>query len=132
MKDFIKLNNNKFETLLAISEEEQNKGLMKVDWPPPIMTFVFAKPQINYFWMDNTPSPLDVVFCLNKRITDIHRGEPWSKKAFGSSLPSNMVIELPFGTCKKYKIEPGDSAELIYSVKGMADFLQNKYDKKLL
>lgn len=108
----IKLGNNSFDTLLAITSEEQEKGLMYVEYPPPVMTFVYSSPRINRFWMKNTPSPLDVVFCLDGKISQICYGEPYSTEVIGKFEYSDLVVELPFGTCKKLGISVGDQVEL--------------------
>jgi uncharacterized membrane protein (UPF0127 family) len=109
---FIYIHNNVFPTLLAISEEEQSKGLMYRDWPPPVMSFVYASPQLNRFWMKNTPSPLDIVFCCDGKIKQIAKGESFSTRAVGD-FESDLVIELPYGTAKGSGIEVGQSVGLV-------------------
>jgi uncharacterized membrane protein (UPF0127 family) len=94
-----------FETLLAISAEEQAKGLMKRDWPPPVMSFIYSKPSINKFWMKNTPSPLDILFCHNGEINQICKGESFSTKMIGDDMLSDLIIELPYGTVKSSGIK---------------------------
>lgn len=114
MKDgFIYINDNVFSTLLAISEEEQSKGLMHQVWPPPAMTFVYAMPKINKFWMHNTPSPLDIIFCYDNKVSEICYGEPFSTKMIGSNKYSNLVIELPHGTIDSSNIKVGHSVGLV-------------------
>ncbi len=95
---YIYISNNVFPTLLAISSEEQSRGLMYEEWPPPIMSFVYAQPQIVKFWMKNTPSPLDIVFCHNGKVSQICYGEPYSTSMIGADKFSDLVIELPHGT----------------------------------
>jgi hypothetical protein len=109
---FIYLHNNIFPTLLAISHDEQSQGLMYRDWPPPVMSFVYASPQLNRFWMKNTPSPLDIVFCREGKIVEIQRGDPFSTSIIGN-LESDLVIELPFGTVKESGIQLGHSVGLV-------------------
>lgn len=94
----IYIHNNIFTTLLAISEEEQMHGLMYQEWPPPVMSFVYASPRINKFWMKNTPSPLDIVFCSGGLVKQICKGEPYSTSAIGDDSPTDLVIEFPYGT----------------------------------
>lgn len=103
-------------TLLAVSTEEQERGLMGKEWPPPVMSFVYNIPTVNRFWMKNTPSPLDIVFALNGRIIDIHKGEPNSTKLIGEQRFSDLVVELPFGTCTKLGIKIGDKVALANSL----------------
>jgi len=107
------INNNLFETLLAISSEEQEKGLMYVKSPPPTMTFVYQRPQINKFWMANTVSPLDILFCCAGKITQICYGEPNSTRMMGDDRPSDLVIELPHGTVYDSGIKLGHSVGLV-------------------
>lgn len=106
-KGYIFIEDNIFPTLLAISSDEQAKGLMFEKFPPPIMSFIYTEPQINKFWMKNTPSPLDIVFCCAGEIKQICIGEPYSTRAIGSDSPSDLVIELPFGTVNQSGIKLG-------------------------
>ncbi len=99
----------KIKTLFAISQQEQQTGLMHQEWPPPVMSFIYDKPSFNSFWMKNTPSPLDIVFCCNGKITEIYKGEPNSIKIIGGRQPSDLVIELPYGTCQAYNININDN-----------------------
>jgi uncharacterized membrane protein (UPF0127 family) len=110
---YIYINNDIYSTLLAISSEEQAKGLMHKEWPPPVMSFVYSSPQINRFWMQSTPSPLDIIFCNAGRISEICYGEPLSTRMIGSNLPSDLVIELPYGTVESNEIKIGHSVGLI-------------------
>ena len=119
----IKIGEHILPTLLAISHEEQEIGLMNKPWPPPVMSFVYSKPQINRFWMKSTPSPLDIVFSLNGKITQICKGEPNSTRMIGDYTPSDLVVELPFGTCASKKITVGQEIKIL----NFLDRLENKY-----
>jgi len=109
---YIHINNYIFPTLFAISSEEQQRGLMYQEWPPPIMSFVYANPQINRFWMKSTPSPLDIVFCHKGKITEICYGEPNTTNIIGSGI-SDLVIEFPYGTINEAQIKHGHSVDLV-------------------
>jgi uncharacterized membrane protein (UPF0127 family) len=109
---YIYVHNNIFPTLLAISEDEQATGLMGELWPPPIMSFIYAHPQINRFWMKNTPSPLDIVFCRNGKIAEICKGEPHSTAMVGNIF-SDLVVEFPYGTVATSGIELGHEIGLV-------------------
>ena len=104
-KGYIFIEENVFPTLLAISYDEQAKGLMFEKFPPPIMSFIYTEPQVNKFWMKNTPSPLDIVFCCNGEIKQICVGKPYSTSTIGADDPSDLVIELPFGTVSQSGIK---------------------------
>ena len=104
-------------TLLAITAEEQQTGLMYKEWPPPIMSFIYSYPSYNRFWMKNCPSPLDVVFSLDGIITEICKGEPHSTAMIGGNTPSNLIVELPFGSCVKLGVKEGDKISLLNPIK---------------
>lgn len=110
---FIHIKNSIFNTLLALSEDEHARGLMYEEWPPPAMTFIYSHSSINKFWMKNTPSPLDIVFCNDNIINQICVGNPYSTDIIGKDIPSDLVIELPFGTTFQSKIKLGDRVGLI-------------------
>ncbi len=109
----IKISNLEMDTIIAESDEDQMAGLMYVPPPVPVMSFVYSAPRINRFWMKNTPAPLDIVFVLKGHIVSIHEGEPFSTKLIGDFKPSDLVVELPYGSCEKLGINIGDPVELI-------------------
>lgn len=110
---YIYIHNNIFPTLLAISEEEQSQGLMGQAWPPPVMSFIYATPKFNRFWMKNTPSPLDIVFCHQGEVTQICKGEPHSTSMIGDVRLSDLVIEFPHGTMLSSGIKLGHKVGLV-------------------
>jgi uncharacterized membrane protein (UPF0127 family) len=109
---YIYINNNILPSLLAISEEEQAHGLMYQEWPPPVMSFLYNTARVNRFWMKNTPSPLDIVFCHDGKVSEICYGEPHSTMVIGSQL-SDLVIELPRGTADSMGLKVGQSVGLV-------------------
>ena len=126
-EDIVKINNNIFKTLVAITEEEQNTGLMWRRAPTPVMTFAFEKPDVHKFWMRNTIAALDIIFCKSGKVVEIHHGKPLSLDLVGPDYPIDLVVELPYGSADKYKISAGDSVEFKMSVQT----LSRKYAKKL-
>lgn len=104
---------NVVETLLAYSEQEQSRGLMFVESPTPAMSFVYTEPRINKFWMQNTPSDLDIIFCLKNKISQIHRGRPFSTEAIGNNEFSDLVIELPYGSFHSMGLKIGTPVKII-------------------
>jgi len=107
-------------TLVAISEQEKITGLMGKEWPPPIMSFPNIDRQISKFWMKNTPSPLDIIFCNAGKVIAIEKGIPNSKEIVGPDSPSDLVVELPFGLAAKLEIKPGASVRLEYDILTLA------------
>lgn len=110
---YIHVHNNVFPTLFAVSEEEQARGLMGQEWPPPVMSFIYAQPKYNKFWMANTPSPLDIVFCYNGEVRQICKGEPYSTAMIGDDKLSDLVIEFPYGTAITSGIKLGHKVGLV-------------------
>lgn len=108
---YVYIHNTVFPTLLAVSSEEQQQGLMHQEWPPPVMSFVYDSPRVNRFWMKNTPSPLDIVFCHGGKVSEICYGEPNTTTVIGSRL-SDLVIELPHGTVDSLEIKVGQEVGL--------------------
>ncbi len=112
---YVCIYNNIFPTLLAVSADEQTQGLMFKPWPPPVMAFIYDRPQINKFWMKNTVSPLDIVFCYKNKISQICYGEPYSTSIIGADILSDLVIEFPYGTVEKCGIKLGQVVGLVKS-----------------
>jgi len=110
---YIHIANNIFPTLLAISSEEQERGLMYVEPPAPVMTFIYGHPQLNRFWMANTKAPLDILFCHKGEVKEICFGKPNSTAIIGGIQMSDLVIELPFGTSSSVGIKLGHKVGLV-------------------
>jgi len=74
------------------------------------MLFVFEAEGERYFWMKNTPLPLDIVYIAeNGKIVSIAADTvPFSTDAIPSGAPAKYVLELNAGTAEERGIEPGD------------------------
>ncbi len=107
------LGKEEFPTLLAITPEQQEQGLMFVPEPTPVMSFIYAFPMQQAFWMKSTPSALDIVFSHRGIITSIQKGEPFSTQIIRDQIPSDLVIELPAKTCETSGIVVGQRVKLI-------------------
>lgn len=112
-----------FEALAAITEKEQVLGLMYREFPPPVMFFPYKEAGIRRFWMNQTPSALDVLFCSNNKVISIHDGMPFSTTMFGPNEPADLVVELPKGTSEKYGFHIGSMIQVKYNTKDCAKFL---------
>ena len=78
--------------------------------------------------MQGTPSPLDIIFCHNNKVSEICYGEPHSTRMVGSNLFSDLVIELPHGTAETNKIKVGHEAGLVRPThEELRKILANKY-----
>lgn len=126
MSDVVIIGNSSFKTSVAITEEEQCRGLMFQKNPNP-MCFPFESSNIRKFWMKNTIAALDIIFCKSGKVVSIHKGEPLSKDFVGPNSPTDLVVEFPFGTAQASGISVGDQVELKYSVPTLAKKFANKY-----
>jgi uncharacterized protein len=106
--DTISIKGQVFPILVAVTPSEQQRGLMFQEWPPPIMAFPYNVAASRRFWMKNTISPLDIVFCRANHVVGIFRGEPMSTKLVGPDEPSDLVVELPAGTADCLGLQVGD------------------------
>ena len=125
--DKVSIGDNVLDTLVAVTEEEHNKGLMRTPWPPPVMSFPYETAEVRKFWMKNTISPLDILFCKNDHVIAIHEGEPLSTHLIGPNEPSDLVVELPLGTANKLGIAVGDPVHIKYSVNTVAKRYRDKF-----
>lgn len=105
---------HKIITLIAETSSEQEKGLMHQPFPPPVMTFVYSYATNVSFWMKNTPSPLDIIFCLNNKIKYITHGKPNSTEIISCPFQTNCVIEMPRGMASDLNMKPGDNIKVIF------------------
>lgn len=112
MYDQIYINGVGFMTLVAVTAAEQSRGLMFAEWPPPVMCFPYKRAEVRKFWMKNTISPLDIIFCNDQRVVGIYRGEPLSNAMIGPNEPTDLVIELPAGTVEEHGIRVGQPVSL--------------------
>lgn len=108
MADTVSIKGQVFPARVAITEDEQRQGLMFQKWPPPIMVFPYRTAGYRRFWMKNTISPLDIVFCKANQVIGIFKGEPLSTKLVGPDEPADLVVELPAGTADQLGLQVGD------------------------
>lgn len=94
---------------------------------PPVMTFIYKNSDINKMWMRNTYVPLDMVFCHDGKIVSIAQGLPLSDEMLGPDVPTDMVVELPGGTCDQLGITVGQSIALKLDVLGLAHKISSNY-----
>lgn len=101
-----------FEVELAVTADEQRKGLMYRRTMPANagMLFVYDNGSRVTMWMSNTYIPLDMLFiAADGRITRIvERTVPLSTELIGSGGPVRAVLELNGGTASRLGIAVGD------------------------
>lgn len=121
--DDVTINGIHFKAIAAVTDIEQSVGLMHKPWPPPVMFFPYKSAGLRKFWMKNTISPLDIVFCRDNKIISIAHGEPMSTAMVGPDETSDLVIEFPKGTASKYGFSIGDIVNVKYTSGTAAKFL---------
>jgi uncharacterized membrane protein (UPF0127 family) len=106
----------RFDVYLAISREQQLRGLMHVRHLPEFtgMLFVYASPDMRSMWMKNTYLSLDILFVREDgTIANIAANtEPLSLKPIGSTEPVTYVLELNAGVSAKLHIDTGSLIHL--------------------
>ena len=99
---------------VAQTAEQQQMGLMH---RPPLpadrgMLFPFNPPRQVRFWMENTPSPLDMVFLYQGEVKDIAANVPSCTKTpcptYGPWTEIDQVIELRSGRAAELGLKAGD------------------------
>lgn len=124
------IGNNLFETLLAVTAQEQERGLMYMQPPVPNMAFLYDRAGINKFWMANTPASLDIIFCHAGKVTQICMGEPYSTAMVGSNSLSDLVVELPSGTAIRSGIKLGHEVSFVKPAsEELVKIIANKYHR---
>ncbi|MDH3587706.1 MAG: DUF192 domain-containing protein [Gammaproteobacteria bacterium] len=99
----------RFDIYLALSGQQQRRGLMFVRKMPAWTGMLFVYPDENYrsMWMKNTYIPLDMVFARRDgSIANIASDTvPLSEQSITSSKPVSFVLELNAGTARRLSID---------------------------
>ena len=100
---------------IADTPEARVKGLMG-RWVLPErhgMLFIFEVPEIQRFWMHNTPLSLDMIFVdEHRRILNLAESTtPMSKQTYSSRGPAKYVVEVRAGFCRRAGIQEGMSIQ---------------------
>lgn len=99
----------RFDVYLAMTREEQMRGLMFVRDMPEFtgMLFVYRDRDTRGIWMKNTFISLDVVFVrANGTVESVFKNaEPQSLTSMQSSEPVNFVLELNAGVTERLHID---------------------------
>ena len=101
---------------VADTPQEQERGLMHRAHlgDDEGMLFVFRDDATRYFWMKDTPIPLDMVFVNGDgRVVDInYNATPNTEDVYASKEACRYVIEVNGGFCNKHSIRVGDLAKI--------------------
>lgn len=130
MSDIVIINGKEFSVVVAITDEDHSRGLMFRLPPTPIMAFAYNKADVRKFWMHNTPAPLDIIFCNAGKVIDIQSGVPFSKTHLGPDVSSDLVIEMPAGYAKQFKVTAGSIVELKMSIPTIAAIYSDRLTRQ--
>lgn len=97
---------------IAESDSARTRGLMQRTSLPEMsgMLFIFAREELQSFWMGNTPLALDLIFVdSDLRIVDIDKyNKPYNSASIVSDSPARYVVEVPAGFTDMHGISESD------------------------
>lgn len=103
---------HRFQVEIAATDEQRSMGLMfreemALDHG---MLFLFETEGQRYFWMKNTPLPLDIIYisATGTIVSIAADTKPFSLDTIPSGLPAQYVLEINAGLSAKLGIKPGD------------------------
>jgi uncharacterized membrane protein (UPF0127 family) len=111
----LSINNHVFTYEIAITPQEQMKGLSGRDLLPDNhgMLFVYNRKEQYAFWMNQMKFPIDIIWIDDTKVVDITKNVP--TPAPGDQLPTyapkrpvNRVFEVAAGTADRFGIKEGD------------------------
>ena len=117
----VELRGQVFTVDLALTLEEQARGLMFVEAMDPDrgMLFIFPREAPRSFWMKNTRIPLDILY-FDETLTLVSMAENARPcvadpcPSYPSGRPARYVLELNAGTARSLGAERGDVLTLLF------------------
>ncbi|MEM8703916.1 MAG: DUF192 domain-containing protein [Pseudomonadota bacterium] len=104
---------HQFTVEVAVSAPERSRGLMFREEMAADhgMLFIFEAEGDRYFWMKNTPLPLDIIYidAAGKIVSIAADTTPFSEQTIPSGAPAKYVLELNAGTSAERGIGVGDT-----------------------
>lgn len=101
-----------FDAEIAATDAERAQGLMfRTKMPSDHgMLFIFDGEGDRYFWMKNTPLPLDIIFidASGKIVSIAANTVPYSEKVIPSGAPARFVFEINAGLSAELGLKSGD------------------------
>ena len=119
----VELKGERFKVALALTREEQIRGLMFVEHMPADegMLFVFSGEGPRSFWMKNTKIPLDIFYFDSElRLVSVARNarpcvaQPC--RGYPSEGLAQYVLELNAGLADQLAVQPGDELILHFDL----------------
>ena len=108
----------KIEAELAVTPEQQARGLMFREALPPDrgMLFIFPRVERRPFWMFQTRIPLDMIWIdQDRRIVEIAAhtppclsGDPAGCPSYGGQADAKYVLEIAAGQAEAHRLSLGD------------------------
>ncbi len=120
----LSIGETEFQTWVANTEEQRNKGLMFVetkqmqsleDGTERGMLFIFERERYLNFWMENTIIPLDIAYARSDgTIVKIHTMTPLDTRLnqYPSGEPARVALEVNAGVFAAKGIKEGDVIEI--------------------
>lgn len=109
------IGNKKFVIELALTDDQQQMGLMYRDSMPADhgMIFVFPDEQERSFWMKNTRIPLDIAY-LDKtgKVVSIKQMRPFDLTGVNSEKPAKYAIEFNVNVASQAGLKVGDTVKI--------------------
>lgn len=115
----LKINNQELKIEVVDNEESRMKGLsgrdsLGVNYG---MLFVFAKPDIYPFWMNEMKFSLDIIWLKDKKIVElVKNAQPPSiagkVENYTPQTTADMVLEVNSGFCDQNGVKTGDKIQI--------------------
>lgn len=103
---------HEFTVEVAVTAPERSRGLMFREEMAADhgMLFIFEQEGDRYFWMKNTPLPLDIIYidAAGSIVSIAADTTPFSEQTIPSGAPAKYVLELNAGTSAERGIKVGD------------------------
>ncbi len=118
----VELKGETFTVDLALTREEQMRGLMFVEEMPEDrgMLFIFPREGMRAFWMKNTRIPLDILYFDDELalVSVVENARPCAPSgpcpSHPSAGPAQYVLELNAGMARTLGVERGDVMTLLF------------------
>ena len=109
--DWLTVGGHRITVELARDPEERSRGLMFRDSLPPDhgMLFLFAREEVQAFWMRNTKIPLSIAYAdARGRIVRIADLQPLDERPVTSVAPARYALEMNRGWFSAHGVSAGD------------------------
>jgi uncharacterized membrane protein (UPF0127 family) len=118
----VRLKGETFTVDLALTREEQMRGLMFVEDMPEDrgMLFIFPREGMRAFWMKNTRIPLDILYFDSELalVSVVENARPCASSgpcpSHPSAGPAQYVLELNAGMARTLGVQRGDVMTLLF------------------